>query len=279
MALLHAGIVYSGAIIVLRTHELLMVEGTALTVLVLVGLLTAAIASLAMLTQTAIKSSLAWSTTGQLGFMLMELGLGLFVLGLLHLIAHSLYKAHAFLSSGSIVDQLRAPSAPGKRPAGPALWGATVLVSGGIVYSMAALWGLSPVHEPALIALGIILTVATTQLLLAAGTRGMGPGFAARLVGLTAVVSTAYFALHKLFATAFAGALAPIPEAASAGQYLLLALVATVFLGLSFFQSVLIHGDGRPWLRRLYVHLYNGLYTDQPVERLVYRVWPAKFRR
>ncbi|MFP4607372.1 MAG: proton-conducting transporter membrane subunit, partial [Thiohalospira sp.] len=72
-ALLHAGIVYSGAIIVLRTHELLLAEGAALTVLVLVGLATAAIASLAMLTQTAIKSSLAWSTAGQLGFMLMEL--------------------------------------------------------------------------------------------------------------------------------------------------------------------------------------------------------------
>jgi NAD(P)H-quinone oxidoreductase subunit 5 len=278
-ALLHAGIVYSGAIIVLRTHELLVAEGAALILLVLVGLMTAAIASLAMLTQTAIKSSLAWSTAGQLGFMLMELGLGLFVLALLHLITHSLYKAHAFLSSGSIVDQLRAPAAPPKRKVGLAGWLATVAAGAGLTFGMAALWGITPANEPALIALGAILTVASAQLLLAAGTRAVGAGFLGRLAGLMVLVSTAYFALHKLFAAVFADALRPIPDTASAEQYLLLVLVATVFLGLSLFQTVLIHGDGRPWLKRLYVHLYNGLYTDQPVERLVYRVWPARFRK
>lgn len=278
-ALLHAGIVYSGAIIVLRTHELLVAEGAALTLLVLVGLMTAALASLAMLTQTAIKSSLAWSTTGQLGFMLMELGLGLFVLGLLHLITHSLYKAHAFLSSGSIVDQLRAPAAPTKGKPGVGGWLLTVAAGAAVAFGMAALWGVTPANEPALIALGVILTVASAQLLVAAGTGRVDAGFLARLGGLAVLVSGAYFGLHKVFATAFADALQPIPETASTGQYLLLGLVAAVFLGLSLFQTVLIHAGDRPWLRRLYVHLYNGLYTDQPVERLVYRAWPARFRK
>ncbi|KPV39237.1 hypothetical protein AN478_13290 [Thiohalorhabdus denitrificans] len=278
-AMLHAGIVYSGAILVLRTHELLLAEGAALTLLVLVGLVTAVIASLAMLTQTAIKSSLAWSTAGQLGFMLMELGLGLFVLGLLHLLTHSLYKAHAFLSAGSIVDQLRAPAAPAKGKPGAGAWLLTVAGGAVIAFGMAAIWGVTPANEPALIALGVILTVASAQLLLPAGSGQVDGGFLARLIGLTVMVSGAYFALHKGFAHAFAEALRPIPEAASTGQYLLLILVAAAFLGLSFFQNVLIHRDGQPWLRRLYVHFYNGLYTDQPVERLVYRVWPARFRK
>ena len=107
-ALLHAGIVYSGAIIVLRTHELLLADGNALVALALVGLMTAVLASLAMLTQTAIKSSLAWSTAGQLGFVLLELGLGLFVLAVLLLVTLSLYQAHGFLSSGCMVVMLRA---------------------------------------------------------------------------------------------------------------------------------------------------------------------------
>jgi NAD(P)H-quinone oxidoreductase subunit 5 len=278
-ALLHAGIVYSGAILVLRTHELLVAEGAALTLLVLVGLMTAAIASLAMLTQTAIKSSLAWSTAGQLGFMLMELGLGLFVLGLLHLITHSLYKAHAFLSSGSIVDQLRAPAAPAKGKPGLGTWLATVAAGAVIAFGMGAVWGVTPANEPALIAIGVILTVASAQLLLAGGAGRSGTGLLARVAGLALVVSAAYFALHKVFAAVFSETLRPIPETASPGQYLLLALVAVVFLGLSLFQAVLIHAGNRPWLRRLYVHLYNGLYTDQPVERLVYRVWPARFRK
>jgi len=278
-ALLHAGIVYSGAIVVLRTHELLVAEGAALTLMVVVGLMTAAIASLAMLTQTAIKSSLAWSTTGQLGFMLMELGLGLFVLGLLHLITHSLYKAHAFLSSGSIVDLLRGPAPSHKRHPGTVAWLVTVLVGAAITFGMAALWGLTPANEPALVALGVILAVAINQLLLATRSSPTSPGFVGRLVGLSVAVSAAYFGLHKLFAAVFAADLRPIPETASTGQYLLLGLIAVVFLGLSFFQTVLIHTVDAPWMKRLYVHLYNGLYTDQPVERLVYRVWPAKFRR
>ncbi|RRQ22756.1 proton-conducting transporter transmembrane domain-containing protein [Thiohalobacter thiocyanaticus] len=69
-ALLHAGIVYSGPLLILRTHELLLAEGAALVLVLVVGLMTVTLAALVMLTQTAIKSSLAWSTAGQLGFML-----------------------------------------------------------------------------------------------------------------------------------------------------------------------------------------------------------------
>ena len=56
-----------------------------------------------MLTQSAVKTSLAWSTVSQMGFMLLQCGLGLWALALLHVVAHSLYKAHAFLSSGGAV--------------------------------------------------------------------------------------------------------------------------------------------------------------------------------
>ncbi|MGM0411834.1 MAG: proton-conducting transporter membrane subunit [Pseudomonadota bacterium] len=275
-ALLHAGIVYSGALAVLRTHELLLAEGHALILLAVVGLMTAALASLAMLTQTAIKSSLAWSTAGQLGFMLLELGLGLFVLALLHLVAHSLYKAHAFLSSGSIVDLLRAPGA-GKPPGGLGTpgWLATVVGAAVVAFGVAALWGITVGHEPALLALGTILAAALTQLLVPARVAGLS---LARVAPLGVAVAVAYFALHSLFAAAFSDTLAPIPERAGAAEWALLTLTAVVFLGLSWLQAVAIHRPAGPLLRRLYVHLYNGLYTDLPVERLVYRVWPARFR-
>ncbi len=71
-----------------------------------------------MLTQTSIKVSLAYSTVAQMGFMMLECGLGAFPAALLHILAHSLYKAHAFLSSGSVIDIARAswtPS-PGGKP-------------------------------------------------------------------------------------------------------------------------------------------------------------------
>ena len=274
-ALLHAGIVYSGAIIVLRTHELLLADGYALVALALVGLMTAALASLAMLTQTAIKSSLAWSTAGQLGFMLLELGLGLFVLAVLHLVAHSLYKAHAFLSSGSMVDVLRSPGAGSRKEVTILTWFAAVAASAAITFAMGAAWGITPANEPALLAIGTVVSVAVAQLLL---TGWAGTALTLRLLGVTVLVTAIYFGLHTLFAHVYSGVLRPIPREVSAGHYVLLGAVAVVFIGLSFFQAVLIGRPAAPWLRRLYVHLYNGLYTDLPVERLVYRVWPARFR-
>ena len=274
-ALLHAGIVYSGAIIVLRTHELLLADGNALVALALVGLMTAALAALAMLTQTAIKSSLAWSTAGQLGFMLLELGLGLFVLAVLHLVAHSLYKAHAFLSSGSIVDVLRAPGSRSGRRVTSLAWGAAVALSAAITFVMAAAWGITPAKEPALVAIGTIVAVAVSQLLLAGWA---GAALTVRLFVVSGGVTAVYFGLHTGFSAVYSGVLGPIPHEVPVGQYFLLGLVAVVFLGLSYFQSVLTSQPATPWLQRLYVHLYNGLYTDLPVERLVYRVWPARFR-
>lgn len=274
-ALLHAGIVYSGAIVVLRTHELLLADGYALVALVLVGLATAAVASMAMLTQTAIKSSLAWSTAGQLGFMLVELGLGLFVLAVLHLIAHSLYKAHAFLSSGSMVDVLRAPRGKaGRAPTFPR-WAAAVATSAVITFAMGAAWGITLANEPALLAIGTIVSVAVAQLLLSGWG---GTALAVRVIAVSVLVTAVYFGLHTLFSSIYSGVLHPIPQEATTGEYFLLGLVALVFIGLSFFQGVLIHRTPGNRLKRLYVHLYNGLYTDLPVERLVYRVWPARFR-
>jgi NAD(P)H-quinone oxidoreductase subunit 5 len=71
-----------------------------LAVLVMMGGFTALFGGLVMLTQSAVKTSLAWSTVAQMGFMILQCGLALFPLALLHIVAHSLYKAHAFLASG-----------------------------------------------------------------------------------------------------------------------------------------------------------------------------------
>jgi NAD(P)H-quinone oxidoreductase subunit 5 len=239
--------------------------------------MTAGIASLAMLTQTAIKSSLAWSTAGQLGFMLLELGLGLFVLALLHLMAHSLYKAHAFLAAGSIVDVLRAPGVPSRGHLGSATWAILVAISTAATFGIGALFGVTIAKEPALLALGVIVGVAAAQPLLKGWSLQGRWALAARTVPLALGVATLYFLLHKLFITGFAADLGAIPSTASPLEYAFLGLVVTVFLALSLLQTVLVHHDERVWVQRLYIHLYNGLYTDLPIERLIYRLWPARF--
>ncbi len=109
-ALLHAGVVNLGGYVLIRFAPLLEASAPARWLLVACGLCTAALAGLVSLTRVSIKVRLAWSTVAQMGFMALECGLGLYQLAALHLLGHSLYKAHAFLSaSGAVRDsRLRA---------------------------------------------------------------------------------------------------------------------------------------------------------------------------
>ncbi|WP_372592257.1 proton-conducting transporter membrane subunit [Guyparkeria sp.] len=275
-ALMHAGVVYSGAIIVLRTSEFLLAQGSALFLLAIVGLATLVIASLVMLTQTAVKSSLAWSTTGQLGFMLLELGLGLFALALLHLIGHSLYKAHAFLAAGSIPDQLRQPKPAARRRVGFGTWAVTIVASLALTAGMAAALGLSVSHEPALIALVAIVALAVAQLVLKAIVIAPSGAGIARAAGLAAIMAAVYFTLHEVFVTLFGPTVAAIPTSLTWAYGAMLALTTVSFLLLAWLQGPgreQFNGSGR---KGLFVHLYNGLYVDLLVERAAHRLWPHK---
>ena len=107
-ALLHAGVVNIGGFVMIRLAPLMAHAYIAQGILLGVGLFTTIVAALVMTTRVAIKGVLAWSTIGQMGFMLVQCGLGAWHLALMHLLAHSLYKAHTFLSSGSVVQQWRA---------------------------------------------------------------------------------------------------------------------------------------------------------------------------
>ena len=116
-ALLHAGVINLGGFILIRFVPMLEQATPARILLLLLGLVTAVLAGLVMLTRISIKVRLAWSTVAQMGFMLLECALGLYTFAALHLLGHSLYKADAFLSASAIVRQtglqvLRGSSSP-----------------------------------------------------------------------------------------------------------------------------------------------------------------------
>jgi NAD(P)H-quinone oxidoreductase subunit 5 len=104
-ALLHAGVVNLGGVLLLKLLPLIGMFPLAQGILVIVGMLNVILASLVYLTRITIKVKLAWSTVAQIGFFFVEIGLGYSQLALMHLLFHSLYKAHSFLSSGSVVNQ------------------------------------------------------------------------------------------------------------------------------------------------------------------------------
>ena len=106
-ALMHAGVVNVGGILLNKMAFLLLLTPAVLNVAFVMGLITAIFASLLMLAVSDIKRSLGYSTVGQMGYMIMEVGLGAFSLAIYHLMVHGIFKASLFLESGSLINTAR----------------------------------------------------------------------------------------------------------------------------------------------------------------------------
>jgi len=106
-ALLHAGIINAGGFLLNRLAPLYGLSSTTLHVVFVVGMLTAILGASMMLTQNDIKKTLGFSTIGQMGYMIMECGLGAFALAVFHLVAHGLFKATVFLNCGNVIHKAR----------------------------------------------------------------------------------------------------------------------------------------------------------------------------
>jgi|JI10StandDraft_1071094.scaffolds.fasta_scaffold108255_2 NAD(P)H-quinone oxidoreductase subunit 5 len=269
-ALLHAGVVNLGGFLMIRLAPLMVQAEAAQTLLVVVGSVTAVVASLVMMTRVSIKVALAWSTCAQMGFMLLECGLGAWSLALLHLLAHSLYKAHAFLSSGSTVDVWRAQDQT--EPTGPiglGAWIAATVVS--FVGIGAFAWAVegAPREAPSSHVLAGVVAVALTPLV----ARALTDDFARRLRWLVAalVLAAAYFGWHAVF-----DRLVDVPDGPSALLPLRIAIVVVAFGLLLSLHAVM---DARPSgriARALYRPLFAGLHLDELFTRLTFRIWPAR---
>eukprot|EP00873_Tetraselmis_striata_P016773 jgi/Tetstr1/437037/TSEL_025797.t1 len=288
-ALLHAGIINAGGFLAIRFADVLMLFTPSLHLLAIVGGFTALFGAVVMLTQTSVKVSLAWSTVAQMGFMLLQCGLGLFALATLHLVAHSLYKAHAFLSAGSAAETVgetralaRLSPAPGRIAlAGGLALAVTVALSFGFSALLGAIFADTAAGtaaaSPQAIALGAILVFGLTLMLVHAGPQDaeVAAGDAAtvpslplgRLLAVSAAVTLAYLALHALAQTLYAGVLPPPPAADAAGIAVM--LLAVVSFGVvTVFQMVEPARAASPAWRAARVHLANGLYVNTLFNRL-----------
>jgi len=106
-ALIHAAtMVTAGIFLVIRTSFLFEASETALTILTLLGSLTAFVAATMALGQYDIKKVIAFSTCSQLGYILSCCGLSSYAFGFFHLITHVFFKALLFLCAGVIIHSL-----------------------------------------------------------------------------------------------------------------------------------------------------------------------------
>ena len=106
-ALIHAAtMVTAGVYLVARSTPLFTAAGSALTLVAVVGTLTAIFAATIALVQVDIKRVMAYSTVSQLGYMFLALGVGAPIAAIFHLATHAFFKALLFLGSGSVIHAM-----------------------------------------------------------------------------------------------------------------------------------------------------------------------------
>jgi NAD(P)H-quinone oxidoreductase subunit 5 len=268
-ALLHAGVVNLGGFVLLRFAPAVDRAAETRALLVGAGTATAVIAALVMTTRVSVKVSLAWSTCAQMGFMLMQCGLGLWEMALLHLLAHSLYKAHAFLGAGGTVRQTQREQLvlPPNAPTATRM-AVTAAATVGGTFAVGWAWGRLPFSEPPSATLWVMAGIVALALvpLVSAPADRAGRGVSPALICGTVAVPLAYFALHHLFARVVAhGPAAPIGLLVAVGGSFALLFVA---------QALCVVAPASRWPRQLYPWIYGGLFLDEAFTRLVFSVWP-----
>ncbi len=103
-ALIHAAtMVTAGVYMVSRSHVIFERAPMAMTVVAIIGTLTALFAATIGITQTDIKKVLAYSTVSQLGYMFIACGVGAFSAAIFHLMTHAFFKGLLFLAAGSVI--------------------------------------------------------------------------------------------------------------------------------------------------------------------------------
>ncbi len=106
-ALIHTAATAAGVYLVVRLYFLYAVVPLALTLIAVVGALTAVFGAVVAVTQFDIRRVLAYSTISQFGYMFLACGVGAHTAGIFHLVTHAFCKALLFLAAGSVMHALQ----------------------------------------------------------------------------------------------------------------------------------------------------------------------------
>lgn len=253
-AFLHAGVVNGGGFLAIRCAALL--GPGALHLMQVIGGITVLLGAASVLVEPRLKTQLAWSTVAQMGFMMVECGFGLFAAAWLHLLAHALYKAHAFLAAGSV---LRSPPAAVPARGWPRVL--AVAVAGGFALVLSHSARLAPglALSWGLLALGLV------PLLAVRGAAGVAAGIAA------ACLAAGLFAGLHASAVALGGAFpAPPADAFSRGSAMALLAAAAA---LSLWPLAAAHA-AHPAVLALTTRLRTGFGLPAFTDRLAIALLP-----
>ncbi len=201
-ALMHAGVVNAGAILLLRFAPAIAPHQAIMIGVFVAGAATLVYASAVRLVRPDVKGRLVFSTMAQMGFMIMACGLGVFAAAIFHLVAHSLFKSTLFLGAGMGVRQHAVDrDLPARQTHPPFALGA--IASLAIVLPIASLaaakWVFSPAVSPA--GIGLLVFVALTAGVAYATALSTNFSLRTLLTGAASIVVLAfgYVALLQVF--------------------------------------------------------------------------------
>jgi NAD(P)H-quinone oxidoreductase subunit 5 len=253
-ALMHAGLVNGGGFLLVRFAPLYASQPGLLRGLFVAGLATALIGSYWKLIQTDVKRMLACSTMGQMGFMIMQCGLGLFGPAVSHLCWHGLFKAYSFLNTGSVVREARSRVSERPLTAARFMLACVAGIAGAATFSLVTGMGLRLADTGVLMSLLAFMTA--TQL--AVGVLDKMPGAAGIATGGLAAVGAGL--LYGLSVRGLETALGPIhashPQALDVVHIVGFALIVIPWLGGLFNLTSRLQGFAL-W-KRVYIAALNA---------------------
>lgn len=266
-ALLHAGVINLGGFLLILFAPLFSQSVGAQGLVVVVAGLSMLVAALVMMTRISIKVRLAWSTNAQMGLMLVECALGLYEVALLHMLAHSCYKAFAFLNSGeAVADYLRAQHRQQQLP-GLLVW---LCAFGVVLPSMGLFVYFSGVSVLPVSPWLIVATALAVFLAQVVATRG------ARQTARALLWCLLLLANYWLFKSILTPTI-PAHEHAYIGLFdaWILGLFAVLVLGYLQLQYKPLSTSSH----RLFIALNAGFYLDEWLTRLTLSIWPIHLPR
>lgn len=267
-ALLHAGVINLGGYLLLVFAPLIALHQTAQWLILIIAGLSTLCAALIMSTRVSVKVRLAWSTSSQMGLMLIQCALGLYALALLHLVAHSLYKAFAFLNSGNAVyEQVTCRIAALQLPR-LSDWGKATCVTA--ITMLACSW---LIDWRAPLAPWVLLSLSLLTLLAARTESTPWPSY---LVGAAAAFAlTASYMAWKALAEAQVVDNLPTPVAPLSAMDLWVCALFVMLFAVSWAMRL---WSQKPAMQRFRQSLFAGLYLDEWFTRITLSVWPVTLR-
>jgi NAD(P)H-quinone oxidoreductase subunit 5 len=268
-ALLHAGLLNAGPFLVIRMAYLIEASAYASYILLIVGALSAVFGSVVYMTQPSVKTALGYSSIAHMGFSFMVSGLGVFSASMLHLVGHSFYKAHAFLSSGSAIDLIRASrfkKVKGSLNFVKAISGVLAAIA---VYSLTVfLFQVDLTQQFAFIALGMVIILGLSRVFAETFSSGNKLGLIFQSLIMALTISFSFFFFESLMSHLITG---QVPEisGASSGKYFTIGAIIAVFSLIVVLQMVAPRLRKRAFFLKLGIHLRNGLYANALFDRMI----------